>query len=85
MTRQVAIGAVVGFAITVFFLAVCQPKKDSTPAPAPEGENQVHIVKELKPVSTERHVLPTVPKKELPSVGAPFPLELIPVRGDGGR
>lgn len=99
MTRQVAIGAIIGFAITVLFLAMCQdrgsPTATASVADAGEGVPLVHELR-LAPQGNERRVLPGTPipgavpqlnpavKRELPTVGTPFPLELIP-RRDGGQ
>lgn len=66
MMRQVALGAVVAFALTVVVLSVCQPKADEAPPPAP--------------VATPAPAVTPAPSNGAPVVGTALPVKPLMMR-----
>ncbi|MEW5737378.1 MAG: hypothetical protein AB1938_00545 [Myxococcota bacterium] len=87
MSRQVALGGVIGFLVTVLFMAVCQKNEPAPPSPA--ATQRVDILGPAPlapPPPPQRQVLPVaIPMKQpsapLPSISRPLNLEGL----DAGR
>jgi hypothetical protein len=84
MTRQVALGAVVAFALTVLALSVCQPTANAplpvaAPTPPPAPANGTPVVGTVAPVRPLMMRPNAVIRPELVQ-----PRMLVPVAADAG-
>lgn len=78
MTRQIALGAVIAFAVTVLALSVWEPKNPPPPAPAaavvdPAMPRQNLRPAVLRPEMIGRTVRLSPPVLQLVDAGAPLP------------